>query len=41
VSEREARERGVLRSSRFNERLNRRIDFVMWSLLRDELTFRP
>ena len=28
---------GVLRSSRFNERLHRRIDFVMWSLLRHEL----
>jgi RimJ/RimL family protein N-acetyltransferase len=27
---------GVLRSSRFNRRLNRRVDFVMYSLLRDE-----
>jgi RimJ/RimL family protein N-acetyltransferase len=27
---------GVLRSSRRNVRLGRRIDFVMWSLLRDE-----
>jgi RimJ/RimL family protein N-acetyltransferase len=28
---------GVLRSQRFNSRLGRRVDFVMWSLLRDEL----
>jgi RimJ/RimL family protein N-acetyltransferase len=28
---------GVLRSSHFNPRLNRRVDFVMYSLLRDEL----
>ena len=28
---------GVLRSSRYNVRLNRRVDFVMWSLLRSEL----
>jgi RimJ/RimL family protein N-acetyltransferase len=28
---------GVLRSSRFNRRLGRRVDFVMYSLLRDEL----
>lgn len=28
---------GVLRSSRYNARLGRRVDFVMWSLLRDEL----
>jgi RimJ/RimL family protein N-acetyltransferase len=28
---------GVLRSSRYNVRLERRVDFVMWSLLRDEL----
>lgn len=28
---------GILRSSRFNRRLNRRVDFVMYSLLRDEL----
>jgi RimJ/RimL family protein N-acetyltransferase len=28
---------GVLRSSRYNARLERRVDFVMWSLLRDEL----
>jgi RimJ/RimL family protein N-acetyltransferase len=31
---------GVLRSSRYNPRLGRRIDFVMYSLLRDELPFR-
>ena len=29
---------GVLRSSRYNPRLGRRIDFVMYSLLRHELT---
>jgi RimJ/RimL family protein N-acetyltransferase len=29
---------GVLRSSRFNRRLNRRVDFVMYSLLADELS---
>ena len=28
---------GVLRSSRLHERLQRRIDFVMWSLLRSEV----
>lgn len=28
---------GVLRSSRYNPRLERRVDFVMYSLLRDEL----
>jgi RimJ/RimL family protein N-acetyltransferase len=28
---------GVLRSSRYNVRLKRRVDFVMWSLLRSEL----
>jgi RimJ/RimL family protein N-acetyltransferase len=28
---------GVLRASRFNSRLGRRSDFVMWSLLREEL----
>jgi RimJ/RimL family protein N-acetyltransferase len=28
---------GVLRSSRYNPRLGRRINFVMYSLLRDEL----
>jgi RimJ/RimL family protein N-acetyltransferase len=28
---------GILRSSRFNPRLARRVDFVMYSLLRDEL----
>lgn len=28
---------GVLRSQRFNARVGRRVDFVMWSLLRDEL----
>lgn len=28
---------GVLRSSRYNARLERRVDFVIWSLLRDEL----
>jgi RimJ/RimL family protein N-acetyltransferase len=28
---------GVLRSSRYNRRLERRVDFVMWSLLRSEL----
>jgi RimJ/RimL family protein N-acetyltransferase len=28
---------GVLRSSRYNRRLSRRVDFVMYSLLRDEL----
>ena len=28
---------GVLRSSRYNARLERRVDFVMWSLLRHEL----
>ncbi len=27
---------GVLRSERFNSRLGRRVDFAMWSLLRDE-----
>jgi RimJ/RimL family protein N-acetyltransferase len=31
------KQEGVLRSSRFNPRLNRRIDFVMYSLLPDEL----
>jgi RimJ/RimL family protein N-acetyltransferase len=30
-------EEGVLRSSRFNPRLGRRVDFVMYSLLADEL----
>jgi RimJ/RimL family protein N-acetyltransferase len=29
---------GVLRSSRYNVRLERRVDFVMWSLLRGELS---
>jgi RimJ/RimL family protein N-acetyltransferase len=28
---------GVLRSSRYNVRLERRVDFVIWSLLRSEL----
>ena len=28
---------GVLRAQRFNARLGRRVDFVMWSLLRSEL----
>jgi RimJ/RimL family protein N-acetyltransferase len=28
---------GVLRSQRFNARIGRRVDFVMWSLLREEL----
>jgi len=28
---------GVLRSVRWNQRLLRRVDYVMWSLLRDEL----
>jgi RimJ/RimL family protein N-acetyltransferase len=28
---------GVLRAQRFNVRLGRRVDFVMWSLLREEL----
>ena len=28
---------GVLRSQRYNERLGKRVDFVMWSLLREEL----
>jgi len=28
---------GVLRSQRYNSRLGRRVDFVMWSLLREEL----
>jgi RimJ/RimL family protein N-acetyltransferase len=28
---------GVLRSQRFNARLGKRVDFVMWSLLREEL----
>jgi RimJ/RimL family protein N-acetyltransferase len=28
---------GVIRSSRYNARLERRVDFVMWSLLRGEL----
>jgi RimJ/RimL family protein N-acetyltransferase len=28
---------GVLRAQRFNARLRRRVDFVMWSLLREEL----
>jgi RimJ/RimL family protein N-acetyltransferase len=28
---------GILRSSRYNPRLGRRIDFVMYSLLADEL----
>ena len=31
---------GVLRSSRYNVRLKRRVDFVMWSLLRSELDAR-
>jgi RimJ/RimL family protein N-acetyltransferase len=30
-------EEGILRSSRYNPRLGRRVDFVMYSLLRDEL----
>ncbi len=28
---------GVLRSQRFNARMGRRVDFAMWSLLREEL----
>ena len=28
---------GVLRASRYNARLGRRVDFAMWSVLRDEL----
>jgi RimJ/RimL family protein N-acetyltransferase len=28
---------GILRAQRYNARLGRRTDFVMWSLLRDEL----
>jgi RimJ/RimL family protein N-acetyltransferase len=28
---------GVIRSHRFNARMGRRVDFVMWSLLREEL----
>ena len=28
---------GVLRAQRYNARLDRRVDFVMWSLLREEL----
>lgn len=28
---------GVLRSQRYNERLGKRVDFVMWSLLREEV----
>jgi len=28
---------GVLRAQRFNQRRGRRVDFVMWSLLREEL----
>ena len=28
---------GVLRAQRFNARLEKRVDFVMWSLLREEL----
>jgi RimJ/RimL family protein N-acetyltransferase len=28
---------GVLRAQRYNARLGRRVDFVMWSLLREEL----
>jgi RimJ/RimL family protein N-acetyltransferase len=28
---------GVLRAQRFNARLGKRVDFVMWSLLREEL----
>jgi len=28
---------GILRSSRYNPRLGRRVDFVMYSLLADEL----
>jgi RimJ/RimL family protein N-acetyltransferase len=28
---------GVLRSQRYNERLGRRVNFVMWSLLREEV----
>jgi RimJ/RimL family protein N-acetyltransferase len=28
---------GVLRAQRYNERLGRRVDFVMWSLLREEV----
>jgi RimJ/RimL family protein N-acetyltransferase len=31
---------GILRSSRFNRRQGRRVDFVMYSLLRDELEAR-
>jgi [ribosomal protein S5]-alanine N-acetyltransferase len=31
------RREGVLRAQRFNARLGRRVDFVMWSLLRDEV----
>jgi RimJ/RimL family protein N-acetyltransferase len=33
-------EEGILRSSRFNPRQGRRVDFVMYSLLRDELEAR-
>jgi RimJ/RimL family protein N-acetyltransferase len=32
------REEGVLRSSRYNDRLGRRVDFVMYSLLPGEVT---
>jgi RimJ/RimL family protein N-acetyltransferase len=32
------KQEGVLRSSRFNPRLGRRVDFVMYSLLPDELS---
>ena len=28
---------GVLRAQRYNPRLDKRVDFVMWSLLREEL----
>jgi RimJ/RimL family protein N-acetyltransferase len=31
------KQEGVLRSSRYNPRLDRRVDFVMYSLLRDEV----
>ena len=31
---------GVLRSQRYNERLGKRVDFVMWSLLREEVSGR-
>jgi RimJ/RimL family protein N-acetyltransferase len=32
------RREGVLRSVRFNQRQSRRVDFVLYSLLADELT---